>query len=241
MSRKETVSDEKLNALLDNELDNDDRAHVLSIMQQDQEVASRYCALRRTKDSIALAYSNPPLPSQLAHSRVKTTERLPFRNFAASFALIICGAIAGWIGGQFNTQVADPGFLSIDQIQNHNLQSNRVLIHISDMNPRQILSALDTAKGMLASQDKSSNLQLEIVANSDGIDFMREGSPFAQEIRQMTSDFSNVTFRACSSARSNAELREGRRIAMLPDVHMVPMAFDFILTRLSEGWTYVRG
>lgn len=39
----------------------------------------------------------------------------------------------------------------------------------------------------------------------------------------------------------NARLAEGAEVRLLPEARRVPVALEQILSRLREGWTYVRG
>ena len=73
MSKQELISDEQLNALLDNELDDAERARLFESIRNDKDLSARYCKLRQVKEMVTLSYNDPPLPKNgipgLSHQR----------------------------------------------------------------------------------------------------------------------------------------------------------------------------
>ncbi|MBL8478523.1 MAG: hypothetical protein JNK59_04380, partial [Sterolibacteriaceae bacterium] len=57
---KHEISDEQLNAFIDEELDSADRERVLAAVAVDGELAQRACALRLVKEQVRHAYAEPP-------------------------------------------------------------------------------------------------------------------------------------------------------------------------------------
>ena len=97
-------------------------------------------------------------------------------------------------------------------------------------------------KTLLTNASKNNKpLKLEVVANVDGINILRKGSPYAGEINSLSEQFSNVRFLACGIAKKTAALKEGKPIELIPEAVDIPAALDEILKRLKEGWTYVKG
>jgi len=238
MTQESFISDEKLNALLDNELDNEERTQILSLMQKDNEIVARYNELRRVKESVAAAYVNPPAPTYQT-AQHKPWQLSPFRVIAASLALLFIGSIVGWLGG---TKMSAEVFYSVAQVNAGELKNDKVLIHISSMNSQQVESALQAAEYLLqSSKETDGNIQLEIVANVEGLGVLRLGSPYSERIRQLSTKYNNISFKACGIAKKVAALKEGKVIELLPQAEDIPAALDQILLRISQGWTYVKG
>ena len=87
---KHEISDEQLNAFIDDELDAADRERVLTAVAVDGALAQRACALRLLKEQVRHAYAEPPAaPSRQRPAR-------PWR--ALAMALMLAGAaVGGWI------------------------------------------------------------------------------------------------------------------------------------------------
>jgi len=241
MTQEEFISDEKLNALLDNELDSEERSQILSLMQENSEIAERYSALRRVKESVAVAYSNPPLPSYQSIEN-KSWKLSSSRMAIASAILLFTGSIIGWFGGIQMSQKSPDTFFSVAQLKSVELKNDKILIHISSMNPQKVEAALQTAEHLLLSnKDVEGNLKLEVVANVEGLGVLRRGSPYSEAIQQLSSNHKNISFKACGIAKKVAALKEGREITLLPQAEDIPAALDQILLRIKQGWIYVKG
>ena len=118
----------------------------------------------------------------------------------------------------------------------------KILLHISTAAPERVNAALDAAEEILAdSRERGKNTRLEIVANAEGLAMLREGSPYAQRIQRMIEQYESISFKACGIAMETANLKEGIEVKLLPEAERVDAALDQILTRLRQGWTYIRG
>lgn len=67
MKDDDSISDEQLNSLLDNELVDEERATVLDAIQNNKDTSVRYYALQQIKDLVKLAYHEPVSPIQTRH------------------------------------------------------------------------------------------------------------------------------------------------------------------------------
>lgn len=238
MRPEDTISDEILNAFIDNELEDNERAQVLERLERDQELAARYSALCQINEKISLAYSEIPQP------RTKSKEYLPGLRVSYAQAaiimafLLISGGFTGWIVHDQKQQSKSTHMKSIEKINLANVGSNKILFHINSNDQKRIETVLNKAKLFLT---KDSNVQVEIVANASGLSMLRDGSPFTKDVKSMSAQFNNVKFLACGVAKQNATLKEGRNIKLLEDAREIPAALDQILSRIEAGWLYVKG
>ncbi|WP_455208499.1 hypothetical protein [Kaarinaea lacus] len=241
MNTYEPISDEQLNALLDNELDDAERVRMFEAIRNDKSLSARYCKLRQVKEMVLLAYNDPPLP----RNGVPGLSRQKFANrisaVAAAIVLIFTGGIIGWsLNG--NQEMDNASFYTVDRLNPNTIQSNRVLLHLATSDDERISESLEKIEKLLqvsASQGKP--IEVEVVANSDGLNILRRESPYADRIKVMTAKYNNVSFMACGIAKHNAELREGKHIALIPEAKDIPAAMERILQRVTGGWAYVRG
>ena len=118
---------------------------------------------------------------------------------------------------------------------------NRVMLHVDSAAPERMLTALDEAERLLDAAEREGRImQIEVVANSYGLTLLRAGmSPYADRIARMQKRHANLHWVACS--QTIARFRgEGQTVDLLPSVRQAPTAIGEIVTRLQQGWTYVR-
>lgn len=240
MSEYKSISDEQLNAYIDNELDSSERARVLAAIQSNKELEAKYNKLCQMKDMVALAYDRVPKPA-VSHRNVATSQVPYWKLGTAASIILTVGLVIGWLAG--NSQVIDPekSFLLVSQLESKTNTNPKVLLHISTMDSKRIEMALDKAESLLRdSKNEHKPIEVEIIANSQGLGLLRSNSPYARRVKSLTSEYNNVSFLACGIARENARMKEGRDIELLPEATQVPAALDQILKRLKLGWLYVR-
>lgn len=240
MSDGEKISDEQLNALLDNELDAGESEGIFQTLAANPTLQQRYDELRRTKKLLLKAYSEVPQPLERPVFRSPVFGR--YRAGFASAALLLLGISVGWTLSLFPYNGAETQIKTIAEIDVGNLKSANVLLHIGTADEVRVRAALQKAMELLdKSRAENATLHLEIVANAEGLNILRQGSPYAQEISALSRKFDNVQFLACGIAKKTAALKEGKPIKLLPVAKDIPAALDEILRRLQDGWTYVRG
>jgi intracellular sulfur oxidation DsrE/DsrF family protein len=241
MKINEPVSDEQLNALLDNELDDAERVRLFDAIRNDQSLSSRYCKLRQVKEMVRLAYNEPPLPNNGMPGITQKKFANRISAAAAAIVLVFMGGVIGWsLNGKQDTDNAS--FYTVDRLNPNTMQSNRVLLHLATGDDDRISESLEKIEELLqVSAEQSKPIEIEVVANSDGLNILRKNSPYAERIKMMTARYSNVSFMACGIAKHNAELREGKHIALIPEAKDIPAAMERILQRVTGGWSYVRG
>ena len=118
---------------------------------------------------------------------------------------------------------------------------NRVMLHLDSAAPDRMLAALDHAERLLDEAERQGRaMQLEILANSHGIELLRAGrSPHAARMARMKQRHASLHWVACG--QSVARLRnDGEKVILLPATQTAPTAIGEIVTRLQQGWTYVR-
>lgn len=89
--------------------------------------------------------------------------------------------------------------------------------------------------------EKSEPVAIEIVAYGPGVHMFRtDTSPVKDLLQLLRSSSPNVTFTVCGNTKMIMERAEGRPLALVDAVQVVP--FGIVrLTELQEaGWTYIR-
>lgn len=240
MTHPDPVSEEQLNALLDNELDAEERACVLTAIEQNPALQARYNELKQLKGLIANAYQVVPAHRPNEYKRLKSVNYA--RAGFASAALILIGILIGWsIHPQMN-EYSDLNFQYVEKLGASTINGDKILLHINTNNPSRVQASLHWAENILQySRRNHTHLDLEVVVNAEGLKILRVESPYAQEIAHLTKEFDNIKFLACGMAKQNAMLRENKPIKLLPEARDIPAALEQIVTRMQQGWIYLRG
>ena len=237
------ISNELLNAYLDDELDGEERAEILTALENDKALAGRLCELRNIKELTQFAYSMPPAEQNSPRQR-RVAGQYASLAIAATLFLAI-GSLVGWfahdqlsIDTLTRTQQSQAAAAnSIDVTSEH----KKVILHIDSAEPEKLLSALDSAEDLLSTSADSGNpLTLEIIANAKGLDLLRvDTTPAAKRISELSTRYDNLSILACN--RAIERLQElGIKVQLVPEAKVAPSALDQIVHRLKQGWVYIK-
>ncbi|MGF1642715.1 MAG: hypothetical protein ACFCUJ_03670 [Thiotrichales bacterium] len=233
-------SDEMLNAFVDGELDRQESEELYAAMQADAELSNRVCLLRGMKGLTRLAYGQPP-----AAERVRAPMRWGRLGgaVAATLALFAFGFGSGWwlkplpaeSGWAMGMQGLNPA-----QIRQA-AQTGKVILHIDSGDAARLEVALDSVEKLLAEAAAGGgDPEIEVVANSYGLELLREGgSPFAHRVAELSLKYNHLSFVACGQTVARLQ-REGQVVKLLPEAQMVPSAVGQIVSRMQQGWVYIK-
>ncbi len=232
MQSQMQLDDLTLNAYVDGQLVAEQEREILAAMEHDAGVRERICRLRRAKDWMRTGFADAMPPAALEGNKPM---RRSFRlggGIAASLmalALLCGGGLFGYSIGE--RQPNDPQTL----VQN----ADHVLLHLDKSGSENFDAVLDYAEKFLAAH-AARGAEVEVVANAGGIDLMRQGgSPYAERVRALQQQYNNLHFIACANAIRNLR-KQGVDVSLLRGVHGGETAVDHIVSRLQQGWRYVK-
>lgn len=229
-----------LYAFVDNQLDSETQAGVLAAIQRDRQLADRVNRLRNMKALVAFAHQNPPLPPWTPSIDVSRRGRALFWPVAAMILLLVT-LFMTWTGYGPGAPGTAPVFEDISRFDPDEPHPERILLHVSSMDPERIQKTFNAVETLLTDPKKQNRqTRVEVVAAADGLGLLRQGSPYEARIHSIASGHDNVEFLACGIAMQNAAMKEGAPIKLLPDADKVDAALEQILRRLKQGWHYVR-
>ena len=240
---KPDISDELLHAFIDGELDVAESEKLLARMQDDKPLSQRVCALRSLRSMVRLAYAEPP---RIEPKTPLVRPRQLVQRCAFGCLILLAGLSSGWaLRGLGAQTVALQPAASADGYRTVSLareaDPDRVMLHIDSAAPDKMQAALDQADRLLnRAAQQGRPMQLEIIANSGGIELLRAGNnPFAERIARMQRHHANVYWVACGQSLERFA-SEGKQVRLLPATRTAPTAIGEIVSRLQQGWTYIR-
>jgi intracellular sulfur oxidation DsrE/DsrF family protein len=231
MTNDPRISDELKCAFVDGELGRAEWARVAEQAQRDERLRDDLCGLRSVKELVQHAY-----PAAAQRARPSASQ------WGAVAALCLVSVAAGWFG----KAAWSPDTIELERALTagatlREIQGDRIVVHVSTSRRETIATALEEAEDALrAARQEGRRLQLEIVANSSGLDMFRaDAAPFPARLATLQATYPGVTLVACNQTIDR--LREkGIEVRLLPGVQVAPSALDQVVKRLQGGWAYVR-
>lgn len=239
--RNQNISDEFLNAFVDNQLGSEERDLALGAMARDDSLKTSACALRELKEMTRLAYHCPPIPRYSSTGARRTLFRL--QSLAACLLLLMIGGGAGWLMSTLDNPEPDRD-LHLFQAISHNdngAAPRNIMVYVGNSNPVRLKSALDESENLLETYGRvNQKLKVEIIANDSGVDLLREGvSHYARRIARMQAKYPNLSLIACTQTLNKLQ-KMGVKVRLLPKIKSVSSAAEEIKKRLAKGWDYIR-
>ena len=242
MKRDQDVSDEFLNAFVDDQLDEAEKSQAFDVIDRDEALKARVCELRGLKEMVQHAYHQPPArdSSTVKGWRLGT----PYLQALVASLLLVIGAASGWFAHTWTGQGGDREMMRVLQAVQRNdigADPHKLIVHVGSSNPVRLKTALDEAENLLASsQRENRQIQVEIIANGGGVDLLRaDVSPYARRISMLLEKYPNLGLMACGQTIGNLRAK-GVDVRLLPHTGVASSALDQITLRLKQGWGYIK-
>lgn len=233
--KRDDLSDEYLNAFVDDELAPAERARALEQITADAQLKKQVCELNMLKEMVRSSYHRNEQPQDATMHR-----RWPYlRHAVAACCLVVIGVMAGWLGhGQFSPQTAGLKIVSLHDVA---ANKDRVVVHVDAASAEIFDRALQQAEALLQdAKNHGRSVQLHLAANSHGLDLFRVStSPFVQRIQDLQRRYPNLTLIGCGQTISRLKERN-QDVTLLPNVTVVSAVLDEVVSDLKDGWTYIK-
>ena len=236
MNKDDHISEEQLNAFIDGELDSEEKSCLFAEAEQSAELDQRLCQQRKLKELVKHAYLDVPEPAGHLGSQ-RLPKSVPGMAAAASILLLFGIATGLFVSSYFNQ-----GPLPEGQIANSNLQAvtdiENYILHVVSGEPEKMKLTLQKARELLSLAEPNKPRRVEIVANEQGLNLLRSDmTPFSEEISALAND--DVIFYACSKAIERLE-EKGVEVRLVPEAVSNYTALDRVVSRMKDGWHYVK-
>jgi len=253
-----SLSDETLNALVDNEFPAAERSELLAHLQTDKVSKERACEISYLKDRVKTAYSDIPQPT----SNLKTDNaKQRFSRMVASvfFALIVIGLGVVGFNNSFNLEnhnttthrtspnamqrlvMLDPDGRGQNLSQN-NSEELRIVFHVSNTTRLNADELLDDIEGLLQqSIQNNQQIRVEVVAHATGLDLLRERLSTAKpRISAMSKQYPELTFVACLNTVDRLKREKGIDVRLISEATSTRSGVAHVVMRQQQGWLYIQ-
>jgi intracellular sulfur oxidation DsrE/DsrF family protein len=235
------ITDETLNAFIDQQLTPAEMGEVFEAIKLDAELAKRSCEIRQLKSLVKHAYEGvePAQPVQWSSARSWGVQA------AAAVLLLGLGGMIGWTLRPAGGSILPAALAQKGEFMQASQQSatagNRFILHLDSDKPERMVAVLDYADQILDNAKKEGvQAELEIVANNYGLNLLRaDFTPYRERIDALAAKHANLKFIACGQAVARIE-REGKKVVLIEEAKMVPSVIGEVVSKMKEGWTYIR-
>ena len=218
MNSGEKISDEHLNAYIDNELDSVERDRVFEAINADPELNAQLSEIKKLKELVRYAYA-------AKHPKRRNTLFSGSRlgAIAAALAFVIVGAYLGWMGHSAfkNSSVAFA-------------KQAGVVIQVSDNDPAKWDAALINAKNV-RKEFPQEKMEIEIVAYGPGLEMFKNSSRIKSRLDEATQ--AGVKLLACGNTM---KMTNTAKTDLLPAVEVVKAGVVEIMQKQQQGYSYIR-
>lgn len=236
MKKDEHFSEEQLNALVDGELDPEEKGRMYSESERSEELDQRLCQQRKLKELVKHAYEDVPRPRRFAGAPL-TPKGFFGRSLVAS-ALLVTGLAIGFLADRYMVEAGNDETLPVAPVAAMGPETDNYILHVASGEPEFMYAALQEARELLDSAEDGQIRQVEIVANEKGLDLLRSDvTPYADEIASLQA--SDVVFYACSRTIERLE-EKGVKVHLLPETKQDYTALDRVVLRMKDHWKYIK-
>jgi len=236
------ISDERLNAFIDNEMNSAEKQEVFDALRNDDELHKRIYELQKTHDLIKQTYQSIDPPTGYPPPQQTHTQPPLLRSMAAGVLLLV-GLLLGWFSHQ---QIKpNPSLPTLAQTspspQPDAAAIRKILLHINTDDEYRLTHMLDETEHLLkTSQKNNENLLVEILTNGDGLALVKKSnSASTQRLQALQNRYDNLSVSVCAQALERLQTEKGLSLELIPDATVVNSALGEVLNRQREGWTYI--
>jgi len=235
---------EQLNALVDGELNEQQREVLLDRLDGEPELRDELCDIRQTKELLQFAY---PLSSK--NHRASSTNKQHFVGMAASLLFVLSlGFLGGYISfsseSYLDNQLAldKSDIMKIDEtamtLPGVNEEQQKIIIYLGSSNKKKFDETLNKAE-LLLQKYKKDEAKVYVVTSAGGIDLLRTGNTGTQQrIKAMSGLYKGLHFVACNNQIYHLH-KKGEAVNLVDEVEVAPSAVQFVVDHLEKGWKYI--
>lgn len=243
------LSQEILNAFVDNEIEGEERSRILEMEPTNQELADAICELRRLKELVKAARYTEAV-NETCKSGIKK-RNIGIKYVAASVLMALVVSLSFISLNKYSnnifpttmTYAPASTYRDIDGLlaaANKNKSMNLVF-HLKSHESKQAAELLHALESVLqTSASLSHNLQVEFVVSGSGLHLLqKESSVYTNRISAIINKYHNVTFIACGKTLHRLQKKTNKNIQIINEAMLVASGPKWVAQRQTKGWAYI--
>lgn len=242
MNKSFLISDEILNAFIDNELDLEEHNQIVQIAQYDTSLSERINNAQNLKllvraAKIPISIKEAPINSEYPQL-IQNQFTKPY-YLIASIILIVCATLFSSTGENYNRKSYDSTYNNKDllQIATQFKKDLKIVLDIKSSNSEQVNDLFNFIE-YVSQTAKHNDMQIEIVLSSSGIKILQEGvSAHAKTIQEIGKNNKNVTFIACQKSLQKLQRSSNKPIKIIKEAMLVSSGPIWSKNRKQQGWS----
>lgn len=238
------LSEEFLNAFVDDQLGPEEKSRALIELSRDEALNRQVCELRKLRDLVRMAYADVQPPS--AEARASASSRRLGLGVAAAVTLAL-GVVLGWTlherPADAPPAVQAPGTMLVEAAPEDAGEAQlKIVVHLNESTPKRVEQTLDELESLLKLYRSTGQVaRVELVVNGDGLALLRSDlSPAPERVRRMQQDYDNLTFIACQNTIDRLKRDTGVVARLLPGVVVIDSGVAQLMRRQNQGWAYIQ-
>lgn len=220
-----------IHAYIDGELSEQEQAEFEQRLMKDNKLKTEVCELRKIKQQMLEHYQRveiPPLSKNLPTFSYRSWGWVATIMLSVGLGFSISQGMGGFSGSKTPVQIAQTS------------SPNKVVLHIDSNQPNRMQALLQKASHMLhQTQSQVAPVEIEIVANYDGIELFEQGNPSREEIIALLAQYDNLKLVACQRALERHAMN-GHPVHLIEHVESDKAAIDVIIDKMQQGWHYYK-
>lgn len=250
-NNKDHISEEFINAFVDNELTADEKSEAYQQIQNDRDLNMRVCEIRKIRDMVQLAYREPPAAPIRSRSEYRRKARMLNPSSIAASIMLAVGVLLGFYingSGFFGIKTGTDPEVVIDRHDNRAIatasqeEAVKVLIHLNSSTKTHGKETLDEVENLLKYYRRvNQRARVELVVNGDGLSLLRvDTSGYVERIKHMQRNYDNLTFVACQNSIDRLKREHGVTAKLIPGTVVIDSGVAQIMRRQQQGWAYIQ-
>jgi len=237
------ISEEMLNAFIDDELEGNDRDIINKMEATNKDLAKAICDARRLKALVKSARTKEPIDITYNHLSKKQEYKVYY--IAASFILALSITLFLVINEtSTNPSVAsgkiynDRNSLLVAASEQANLN---LVLHLKSSEPKKTNDLFKILNSALQISHKyKSNLHVEVILSSGGLKLLqKEYSTYSSTISKIGRENPNVTFIACGITLQQLQKNSNKKLHLIKEAMLVSSGQIWAKKRQNKGWSYL--
>ena len=99
---------------------------------------------------------------------------------------------------------------------------------------------MNNAERLLSANSSDEKFRLQILVNAEGIRILQQNeSPYIERLKVLANNSDNVSLLACQRSIERQKLK-GIEVHLVKEAKVIPEALAAIVSRLHQGWVYIR-